>query len=64
MPQRAIHFVSLGCPKNRVDSEVMLGVALGGGFEHVDDPTRAEVIVEEGRYAVRITELVGNGITA
>lgn len=25
---------------------------------------RAEVIVEEGRYAVRITELVGNGITA
>ena len=31
-------------------------VRLGKGF--------FEVIVEEGRYAVRITELVGNGITA
>lgn len=42
---RTIHFVSLGCPKNRVDSEVMLGVARGAGFTHVDDAAQAEVIV-------------------
>lgn len=42
---RAIHFVSLGCPKNRVDSEVMLGVAEGEGFTHVDDPAEADIIV-------------------
>lgn len=42
---RTIHFVSLGCPKNRVDSEVMLGIAQGDGWVHVDDPARAEVIV-------------------
>ncbi len=45
MQSRTIHFVSLGCPKNRVDSEVMLGVAENGGYEHVEDPERAEVIV-------------------
>lgn len=42
---RTIHFVSLGCPKNRVDSEVMLGVARGAGYAHVDDASEAEVIV-------------------
>lgn len=45
MPARTIHFISLGCPKNRVDSEVMLGVAGGAGFRHVDDAADAEVIV-------------------
>jgi ribosomal protein S12 methylthiotransferase len=43
--KRTIHFVSLGCPKNRVDSEVMLGVAGGSGFTHVADAAEAEVIV-------------------
>jgi ribosomal protein S12 methylthiotransferase len=42
---KTIHFVSLGCPKNRVDSEVMLGVAERAGYAHVDDAARAEVIV-------------------
>lgn len=45
MSPRKIHFVSLGCPKNRVDSEVMLGVARQQGFEHVSAPDDAEVIV-------------------
>ena len=44
-PGRTIHFLSLGCPKNRVDSEVMLGVARDAGYVHVDDPSGAEVIV-------------------
>jgi ribosomal protein S12 methylthiotransferase len=42
---KTIHFVSLGCPKNRVDSEVMLGVAERAGFTRVDDPEAAQVIV-------------------
>ena len=42
---RTIHFVSLGCAKNRVDTEVMLGVSDEAGFRHVDDPKEAEVIV-------------------
>jgi ribosomal protein S12 methylthiotransferase len=42
---KTIHFLSLGCPKNRVDSEVMLGVARAKGFTHVDDALEAEVIV-------------------
>ncbi len=44
-PSKTIHFVSLGCPKNRVDSEVMLGVARDAGFAHVGDAAEAEVIV-------------------
>ncbi len=43
--KRTIHFVSLGCAKNRVDTEVMLGVAGLEGFVHVADPSDAEVIV-------------------
>ena len=43
--QETIHFVSLGCPKNRVDTEVMLGVANRAGFEHVQDAANASVIV-------------------
>jgi ribosomal protein S12 methylthiotransferase len=45
MGDRTIHFVSLGCVKNRVDSEVMLGVATGEGWRIVDEPDEAEVIV-------------------
>ncbi|MBX3262548.1 MAG: 30S ribosomal protein S12 methylthiotransferase RimO [Labilithrix sp.] len=50
MAKKRIHFVSLGCPKNRVDTEVMVGVALGAngdrsGWELTDDAGDAEVIV-------------------
>ena len=45
MARKNIHFVSLGCVKNRVDTEVMLGVATGGGWRIVDEPDEAEVIV-------------------
>ena len=38
-------FVSLGCDKNLVDSEEMLGLLTGNGFEIVDDETEAEAIV-------------------
>jgi ribosomal protein S12 methylthiotransferase len=43
--ERTIHFVSLGCPKNRVDTEVMLGVSGQAGYRVVDDAAAAEIIV-------------------
>ncbi len=47
MPEvpKTIHLVSLGCVKNRVDSEVMLGAALEAGLVHVDNAEDAEIIV-------------------
>lgn len=38
-------FISLGCDKNLVDSEEMLGLLTQKGYEIVDDETQAEVIV-------------------
>jgi len=40
-----VHFVSLGCPKNRVDTEVMLGHTEEAGHQLVAAPETAEVIV-------------------
>ena len=37
--------MTLGCPKNRVDSEVMLGTLKQRGYHLVQDPAAAEVIV-------------------
>ncbi len=42
---RRVHFVSLGCPKNRVDTEVMLGKVDSAGLEIVADAQAADVIV-------------------
>jgi ribosomal protein S12 methylthiotransferase len=40
-----IGFVSLGCPKNLVDSEVMMGQLVSRGHELTADPGQAEVLV-------------------
>ena len=40
-----ILFVSLGCDKNLVDSETMLGILGGRGYTFTDDETEADVIV-------------------
>jgi ribosomal protein S12 methylthiotransferase len=40
-----IGLVSLGCPKNLVDSEVMLGLAQDAGHELTQDPSAADVLV-------------------
>ena len=40
-----IGFVSLGCPKNLVDSEVMLGLAEQDGHEITPDASQADVLV-------------------
>jgi ribosomal protein S12 methylthiotransferase len=36
---------TLGCPKNRVDSEIMLGALAEAGYRLVQEPARADVIV-------------------
>jgi len=40
-----ILFVSLGCDKNLVDTEMMLGQLLKKGYEFTDDETDADIIV-------------------
>ena len=40
-----VGMVSLGCPKNLVDTEVMLGKLEGSGFALTRDPAAADVIV-------------------
>ena len=42
---KRVHLISLGCPKNRLDSEIMLGVLGEGGHTLVSDPEDADVIV-------------------
>ncbi len=44
-PPRTLHLVSLGCAKNRVDSEVLAGIARRRGVDIVSDPERADIIV-------------------
>lgn len=43
---KKVHMVSLGCPKNRVDSEVMVGLIQDEGeFEMVADVDQADIVV-------------------
>ena len=46
-PARRVHLISLGCSRNRVDSEVMLGVLTGGekGWVSTPNPDEADAIV-------------------
>lgn len=40
-----VHLLSLGCPKNLADSELMLGALAGAGFEMTLNPEDAQVLV-------------------
>ncbi|MDY3919407.1 MAG: 30S ribosomal protein S12 methylthiotransferase RimO, partial [Candidatus Limivivens sp.] len=40
-----ILFISLGCDKNLVDSEMMLGLLEKRGFQMTDDETEADIII-------------------
>jgi ribosomal protein S12 methylthiotransferase len=42
---RKAGFISLGCPKNLVDSEVMMGILARGGYEFTPHADQAEVLV-------------------
>lgn len=43
--EKRLYFVSLGCPKNRVDSEIMLGTLAGDGYRVVQSAGEADVLV-------------------
>lgn len=45
MTPRSVGLISLGCAKNRVDAEHLLGGLCARGFALVEDPARAEVVV-------------------
>ncbi|NOJ92433.1 30S ribosomal protein S12 methylthiotransferase RimO [Corallococcus coralloides] len=42
---KSLYMMTLGCPKNRVDSEVMLGTLRTRGYSLVQEASQAEVIV-------------------
>lgn len=45
MSSKKVSFTSLGCDKNRVDSEVMVGILRRDGYEITPDETEADLIV-------------------
>src|SRR3989442_15469251 len=40
-----VHLTTLGCPKNQVDSELMLGALSEAGFPLADRPEGAECLI-------------------
>lgn len=44
-PRPTVALVTLGCPKNQVDSEVMLGQLAQAGLDLVDDEAKADAII-------------------
>ena len=42
---KKIGMISLGCPKNQVDAEIMLSKLQKGGFDIVSDPLEADLII-------------------
>ena len=42
---KKIGMISLGCPKNQVDAEIMLAQLQNNGFEIVTDPYDADVVI-------------------
>jgi ribosomal protein S12 methylthiotransferase len=40
-----VHIISLGCPKNLIDSEVMAATLIGSGFEIAPLPENADIII-------------------
>ena len=45
IPNNSFHLISLGCPKNRVDSEKILSVMSAAGFVYIEDPAAADVLL-------------------
>ncbi len=64
MAGNKIHFTSLGCPRNLVDSEVMLGLLMRSGYEIIPEASSADYLIvntcgflqtarEEGKSVIR-----------
>ena len=43
--KKKVHFISLGCPKNLVDSEIMAGTLMKDGYEVVGDAEGADTVI-------------------
>lgn len=43
--KKKVHFISLGCPKNLVDSEIMAGTLMKEGYEVVAKADEAETVI-------------------
>jgi ribosomal protein S12 methylthiotransferase len=44
-PTRKVHLISLGCARNRADSEVMLGSLMSNNYSITDDAEEADTVV-------------------
>lgn len=44
-PVKKVHFVSLGCPKNLVDSEIMAGSLMRDGYQVVGEAHEADTVI-------------------
>lgn len=44
-PTKKVHFVSLGCPKNLVDSEIMAGSLMRDGYQVVGEAEDADTVI-------------------
>jgi len=42
---KKVHFISLGCPKNLVDSEIMAGTLMKDGFQVVSEAEDADTVI-------------------
>jgi ribosomal protein S12 methylthiotransferase len=45
MPPKKVHFVSLGCPKNLVDTEIMVGTLMKQGYEVTANEAEADTVI-------------------
>ncbi|MGL4348094.1 MAG: 30S ribosomal protein S12 methylthiotransferase RimO [Chlamydiales bacterium] len=43
--QNKVHFISLGCARNLVDTEIMLGLVLQAGYEVIDSISHADFFI-------------------
>jgi len=44
-PSKKVHFVSLGCPKNLVDTEIMLGSLMRDGYQVTESAEDADTVI-------------------
>ncbi len=42
---KSFHIITLGCPKNQVDSEILAGLCLGAGLRFRKDPEKADLLI-------------------
>ena len=45
MRKTRVGFISLGCPKNQIDTEVMLSELVAAGYEITPEDIKADIII-------------------